>query len=103
MNWGHQLKELITRNWREKIISLVLAFLFWFMIKAQDARNMPTYSMPPPTRVPVPSSPAPSQLTPVIPPPVQLPSEMEPLLAPPNALPPPVRVPGTALSGASGL
>lgn len=35
MNWGHRFKELITRNWREKLISLLLAFLFWFMIKAQ--------------------------------------------------------------------
>jgi hypothetical protein len=103
MNWGHQLKELITRNWREKIISLVLAFLFWFMIKAQDARNMPTYSMPPPTRVPVPSSPAPSQLTPVIPPPVQLPSEMEPLLAPPSAASAPAGQSGEAIKGAAGL
>lgn len=103
MNWGHQLKELIIRNWREKIISLVLAFLFWFMIKAQDARNMPSYSMPPPTRIPVPTSPAPSQLTPVIPAPVQLPSELEPMLSPPNAAAPPARTPGTAGTGSSGL
>ena len=104
MNWGNQLKEFITRNWREKIISLVLAFLFWFMIKAQDARNMPSYSMPPPARIPVlPTSPAPSQLTPVIPAPVQLPSELEPMLSPPNAAIPPARVPGTAVSGSAGL
>ncbi|MCF7786273.1 MAG: hypothetical protein K9N47_09125 [Prosthecobacter sp.] len=102
MNWGHRLKELITRNWREKIISLVLAFLFWFMIKAQDARNMPSYSMPPP-RMPVPTSPAPSQLTPVIPPPVQLPSELEPMLSPPNSSITPARVPGDAISGSAGL
>lgn len=84
MNWGHKLKQLVTRNWREKIISLLLAFLFWFMIKAQDVRPLP-YSMPPPARIPVPVSPAPSQLTPVIPSPVQLPSELEPTLAPSNA------------------
>lgn len=102
MNWGHQLKELIIRNWREKIISLVLAFLFWFMIKAQDARNMPSYPMPAP-RLPVPTSPAPPQLTPVIPSPVQLPSELEPMLSPPNAGTAPPRGAGTVLSGAAGL
>lgn len=103
MNWGHRLKELITRNWREKIMSLVLAFLFWFMIKAQDARNTPTYSMPPQARIPVTSSPAPPQLTPVIPPPVQLPSELEPMLSPPNSSTKPLSKPPEALGGAAGL
>jgi hypothetical protein len=103
MNWGHQIKELFTLNWREKIISLLLAFLFWFMIKAQDARYAPTYSMPPPARIPVSSSPAPSQLTPVIPPPVQVPSELEPMLSPPNASTKPTGKPAGAISGATGL
>ena len=85
MNWGHQIKQLITLNWREKIISLLLAFLFWFMIKAQDARHTPSYSMPPPARMTAPASPAPSQLTPVIPPPVQVPSQLEPTVSPPGA------------------
>lgn len=102
MNWGHRLKELVTRNWREKIISLVLAFLFWFMIKAQDARNMPTYQMPP-TRIPTATSPAPSQLTPVIPPPVELPSELEPMLSPSKPASPPANPPGEAIKGAAGL
>ncbi|WP_395738275.1 hypothetical protein [Prosthecobacter sp.] len=103
MNWGHQIKELFTLNWREKIISLVLAFLFWFMIKAQDARYAPTYTMPPPPRIPVSSSPAPSQLTPVIPPPVQVPSELEPTLSPPNASTKPAGKPAEAIGGAAGL
>jgi hypothetical protein len=103
MNWGHQLKELIIRNWREKIISLVLAFLFWFMIKAQDARHTPSYSMPPQARIPVPSSPAPPQLTPVIPSPVQLPSELEPMLSPPGATTTPAPRPDEAIGGAAGL
>lgn len=30
-----RFKDMLVRNWREKIIALVLAFLFWFMIKAQ--------------------------------------------------------------------
>jgi YbbR domain-containing protein len=54
MNWGHRFKELFTRNWREKLISLLLAFLFWYMIKAQDARSTQPY----PTR-PTPAAPSP--------------------------------------------
>lgn len=103
MSWGHQVKELITLNWREKIVSLLLAFLFWFMIKAQDARHTPTYSMPPPVRMTVPTSPAPSQLTPVIPSPVELPSELEPTLSPPGAAKVPAAKPGEAIGGAAGL
>ena len=41
MSW-EQFKNLFARNWKEKLLSLVLAFLFWFMIKGQAARtNMP--------------------------------------------------------------
>lgn len=30
------------RNWKEKLLAVVLAFLFWYMIKAQAARsNLP--------------------------------------------------------------
>ncbi|WP_395746360.1 hypothetical protein [Prosthecobacter sp.] len=103
MSWGHQVKQLITLNWREKIISLVLAFLFWFMIKAQDARHTPAYPMPPTVRMPVPSTPAPPQLTPVIPPPVQVPSELEPTLSPPGATTTPPVKPKEAIGGAAGL
>jgi len=103
MNWGHQFKQLFVLNWREKIISLVLAFLFWFMIKAQDARQTPSYSMPPAARMTVPTSPAPSQLTPVIPPPVQLPSQLEPMLSPPGATTTPPAKPGEAIKSSTGL
>ncbi len=50
MSWAHRIKELITRNWREKLVSLLLAFLFWYMIKAQDNRRPapPVYEPPPP-------------------------------------------------------
>lgn len=103
MNWGHQLKELIIRNWREKIISLVLAFLFWFMIKAQDARQALPYTMPPP-RIPQPTSIAPPQLTPVIPPPAQAPAQLEPTLPPSSAVTaPPAAKSGEAIKGAAGL
>ncbi|HRH96749.1 MAG TPA: hypothetical protein PLB55_12480 [Prosthecobacter sp.] len=103
MNWGHRLKELITRNWREKIISLLLAFLFWYMIKAQDSRHTVPYSMPPPVRVSPPTSPAPPQLTPVLPPSVQVPSQLEPTLPPPNADTAPGSGEGVGIGGATGL
>jgi len=103
MNWGHQVKQLFLLNWREKIISLVLAFLFWFMIKAQDARYTPSYSVPQSARMTVPTSPAPSQLTPVIPPPVQLPSQLEPMLSPPGAATPPAGKSGEAIKTSTGL
>ena len=103
MNWGHQFKQLFVLNWREKIISLVLAFLFWFMIKAQDARHTPSYSVPAGARMTVPTSPAPSQLTPVIPPPVQLPSQLEPMLSPPGATTTPPAKPGEAIKSSTGL
>lgn len=91
MNWGHRLKGLITRNWREKIISLVLAFLFWFMIKAQDARYAQAYIMPTPVVTQSPS--APSQLKPTLPAnSLPLAPELAPALQPPSPaplLPPP--------------
>ncbi len=80
MNWGLRLKERITRNWREKFISFVLAFLFWFMIKAQDARH-PPYVPPPPVRVTPQTLPAaPPQLTPTLEPTPEEPSKLTPVL-----------------------
>lgn len=103
MNWGHRLKKLVTRNWREKIISLVLAFLLWFMIKAQDVRHTPMYTMPPPSMLPG-STPAPAQLAPVLPPSsAPVPSQLD-AVVPAPVLPP---APGTegvgAAATASGL
>lgn len=102
MNWGHRLKELVTHNWREKIISLLLAFLFWFMIKAQDARRPAPYPVSQPTtRMPV--SPAPSQLEPVLPPPVEVPSELSPALVPEGSSAPPAPGTGASIGKATGL
>lgn len=42
MSWA-QFKNLFTRNWKEKLLSLVLAFLFWFMIKGHAARGSLPY------------------------------------------------------------
>lgn len=79
MNWGHRLNELVTRNWREKVISLVLAFLFWFMIKAQDARHPASY--PAQTVKIVPQTfPPPPQLTPTIQPSPEVPVKLAPAL-----------------------
>lgn len=33
------IKGAVTRNWKEKLLSVVLALLFWFMIKAQANRS----------------------------------------------------------------
>ncbi|GEP40843.1 hypothetical protein [Brevifollis gellanilyticus] len=41
MSW-ERFKNLFARNWKEKLLALVLAILFWFMIKGQAGRsNMP--------------------------------------------------------------
>lgn len=102
MNWGHQLKELVIHNWREKIISLLLAFLFWFMIKAQDARRPAPYPMAQPApRMPV--TPAPSQLEPVLPPPVEVPSELSPALVPEGSSDKPATGAGASIGKATGL
>jgi hypothetical protein len=33
------LKDVLTRNWKEKLLAVLLAVLFWFMIKAQVNRT----------------------------------------------------------------
>jgi hypothetical protein len=50
MKWATQSRDLITRNWREKLVAFVLACLFWLLIKAQTERpQMPSWQqMPPP-------------------------------------------------------
>jgi hypothetical protein len=57
VSWD-QFKNLFIRNWKEKLLALVLAVLFWFMIKGQAARsNMPygygneRYQRPPASRL----------------------------------------------------
>ena len=49
MNWD-QFKNLCIRNWREKLMALLLAFLFWFMIKSQIGAGSRTYPPLPPLR-----------------------------------------------------
>ncbi len=31
----HRLSQLLTRNWREKLLALLLAFLFWYLVRSQ--------------------------------------------------------------------
>ena len=100
MSLGQRIKRALTENWREKIISLILAFLFWFMIKAQDARQMvPAYAMPPAPVVP-PADPAPSQLDPSLP--VVVPTitpDLAPVVPPPTVPP----LPGTGAEPGASL
>lgn len=49
MNWD-QFKNFFTRNWREKFVALLLAFLFWFMIKSQISSGTRSYPPLPPLR-----------------------------------------------------
>jgi hypothetical protein len=38
VNWK-TLKDLIFANWKEKLLSVLLAILFWLMIRAQINRS----------------------------------------------------------------
>jgi hypothetical protein len=40
-----RVRLLFTRNWKEKLLALVLALLFWFMIRAQVTRPTMPYGM----------------------------------------------------------
>ncbi|MFO1484495.1 MAG: hypothetical protein U1F71_14135 [Verrucomicrobiaceae bacterium] len=95
MNWGLRLKELVARNWREKIISILLAFLFWFMMKAQDARHSQPY-VPQQMKVTPSAIPAPPQLAPTLDPS----TDVQPNLAPSLPPPPDVETTPPASSGA---
>ena len=46
MSWGH-LKNIFVRNWKEKLLAVVVAFLFWYMIKAQAVRSSMPYGYGP--------------------------------------------------------
>lgn len=61
MNWVLRFKNMLTRDWREKLVAVLLAFLFWFMIKSQTSRPEPSWPpqqgfiMPTPVPAPVPT------------------------------------------------
>jgi len=50
VNWD-RFKQLFTRNWREKLIAILLAFLFWFMIRSQTGAGARPLPPLPPLRV----------------------------------------------------
>jgi hypothetical protein len=60
MNWGTRFSNMLVCNWREKLVALVLAFLFWLLIKAQTERPpMPYWQQMPPPAVQLTPAPAP--------------------------------------------
>lgn len=34
-----RLARLLTHNWREKLLALLLAFLFWYLVRSQAAHR----------------------------------------------------------------
>lgn len=54
MSW-RRIKLLFTHNWKEKCLALLLALLFWFMIKAQANRSASQHhwGVPPSSRMEV--------------------------------------------------
>ena len=47
MKLGSKLSQLITHNWREKVIAIALAFLVWYLIKSQGVVRRPLiYDLP---------------------------------------------------------
>jgi len=60
MTWGTRFSDKLTRNWREKLVAVVLAFLFWLLIKPQTERPpMPYWQQMPPPAVQLTPSPQP--------------------------------------------
>jgi diadenylate cyclase len=35
IRWDRRLLEMITRNWKEKLVAVALAFIFWYLISIQ--------------------------------------------------------------------
>jgi hypothetical protein len=78
MNWATRSSDFITRNWREKLVAFVLAFLFWLLIKAQTQRPpMPYWQQMPPPAVQLTPAPEPIIIPAPTPPVVPKANEVE--------------------------
>lgn len=39
MKWIRMFWNMLRRNWREKLVALLFAFVFWYLIKGQADRD----------------------------------------------------------------
>ncbi|MBL9116644.1 MAG: hypothetical protein JNJ83_16675 [Verrucomicrobiaceae bacterium] len=39
-NWPREVRLMVTRNWKVKLLAIVLAFLFWHIVKS-EIRQLP--------------------------------------------------------------
>ena len=42
VSWAKELRLSFTRHWLEKILAVIIATLFWNMVKKEAARNNPS-------------------------------------------------------------
>lgn len=44
LRWDRQLTEILTRNWKEKLLAIGLAFIFWYLISIQVSQPSSSFS-----------------------------------------------------------
>lgn len=45
MKWILMFWTMMRRNWREKMVAILFAFLFWYLIKSQAERDTPRFNL----------------------------------------------------------